>query len=139
MKKFLSLSVVVLACAAFVACGNSGLQLHKESKPSIDNMSLYVDLSVKDYQDGIVTVELFNQSGYTMIYGEEYSLQKYENEEWVDVKAKRAYTWNEIAHEIKDMETVELQYDLSVFGSLKAGRYRLIKNDMMAEFELEKK
>lgn len=89
------------------------------------------------YEDGRITVRICNQSDYTMIYGNEYWLCKLENDEWVTVKSKKEYAWDEIAHELQSGCYVEVSYDLSVFGKLKAGTYRLMKNDLAAEFTLE--
>ena len=39
-------------------------------------------------------------------------------------------------HTIPDLTVVKETYDLTVFGNLPAGKYKLVKNDLEAEFEI---
>ena len=103
---------------------------------NISTLPLDITMRVVDYKDGILTVEIDNHSGYEMEYGDEYSLQKLEGEEWVDVESKQEYGWDEIAHIIPDLTVNTETYDLTPFGTLSPGKYKLVKNDLEAEFEL---
>ena len=71
-----------------------------------------------------------------MEYGNEYSLQKLEGEDWVEVKPKQEYGWTDIAHIIPDLTVNTETYDLTPFGTLSPGKYKLVKDDLEAEFEL---
>ena len=115
--------------------------LHLQKKTSSANaasvMPLDIWLEITDYENGIVTAVLHNQSGYTMTYGDDYGLEQLIDETWTPVEPVRDYAWTDIAHEIADLEDVTLTYDLTVFGNLGPGTYRLTKIDLSAEFVLE--
>lgn len=102
----------------------------------LSTMPLDMTMRVIGYEDGIVTVEIDNHSGYEMGYGEEYTLQRLEGEEWVDVQPEKEYAWKDVLHTIPDLTVVKETYDLTVFGNLPAGKYKLVKNDLEAEFEI---
>ncbi len=102
----------------------------------LSTMPLDMTMRVIGYEDGIVTVEIDNHSGYEMGYGDEYTLQRLEGEEWVDVQPEKEYAWKDVLHTIPDLTVVKETYDLTVFGNLPAGKYKLVKNDLEAEFEI---
>lgn len=109
----------------------------KESPDSeLSTMPLDMTMRVIGYEDGIVTVEIDNHSGYEMGYGDEYTLQRLEGEEWVDVQPEKEYAWNDVLHTIPDLTVVKETYDMTVFGNLPVGKYKLVKNDLEAEFEV---
>lgn len=56
--------------------------------------------------------------------------------EWQDMEAVEEYGWPKISLQLKDTENTTEIYDLTVFGELEAGEYKLVKNDLEAEFEL---
>ena len=64
------------------------------------------------------------------IYGDEYKIQYFENEDWIDVKTIRDdYGWNAIAYILKGKETKEIEFDWEwLYGNLSKGKYRLIKS-----------
>ena len=109
---------------------------HGSQDQNISTLPLDITMRVVDYKDGILTVEIDNHSGYEMEYGNEYSLQKLEGEEWVEVKPKQEYGWMDIAHIIPDLTVNTETYDLTPFGTLSPGKYKLVKDDLEAEFEL---
>ena len=104
----------------------------------ISTMPMEVLMEVTDYTDGIITLVIDNQSGYVHTYGEDFSLEKLNDSgEWNKVQCiDKDYGWNDIAHELQDLETVEIKHDLSIFGTLTSGTYRIWKSDVCAEFEI---
>lgn len=106
-----------------------------DSEYGISTMPMEVLMEVTDYTDGIITLMIDNQSGYVYTFGEEFSLEKLDDSgEWKCIEADCG--WNGIAHELQDLETVEIKHDLSIFGTLTPGTYRIWKSDVCAEFEI---
>lgn len=107
-----------------------------EAAGQIATLPLGIYLKVEEYKDGFVTARLINNSGYLMTYGDEYGLQKCEEGVWLDLApVKEIYDFGE-KHEIEDLKEIQLVYDLSVFGDLPKGHYRLMKTDLSAEFDI---
>lgn len=104
---------------------------------NLSTLPLDMTMEAVSFVDGILTLEIDNHSGYTMTYGDDYVLQKWENGDWTDMVPEQEYAWNDIAHEIADLTKDTVSCDLTFFGELPAGRYRLIKSEMKAEFELD--
>ena len=112
-------------------------ELEMESSDSeLSTMPLDMIMRVVGFENGIVTVEIDNHSGYEMDYGDEYTLQRLEGEEWVEVQPEKEYAWKDVLHTIPDLTVAEETYDLTVFGELPSGKYKLVKNDLEAEFEI---
>lgn len=103
----------------------------------LSTMPLDMTMEVVDYKDGIVTVDIDNHSGYEMTYGDEYYLERQEGDEWISLEAVEDYSWNDAVHTIEDLQVDTVTYDLSVFGDLQPGTYRLVKTDMYAIFEVK--
>lgn len=111
-----------------------GVSLNGES--NLSTLPLDMTMEAVSFVDGILTLEIDNHSGYTMTYGNDYVLQKWENGDWTDVVPEQEYAWNDIAHEIVDLTKATVTCDLTFFGELPEGRYKLIKSELEAEFEL---
>ena len=61
-------------------------------------------------------------------YGEDYFIQRLENEEWVTVEPLGTPTFDQIVHTLNAGETAEWSTDISlIYGKLSAGNYRLAK------------
>lgn len=103
----------------------------------IAHLPLGMYMTVQDVTDGVATVLIDNQSGSVMSYGEYYSLQKELDGMWYELPiAKTNIGFIDIAYELQDLEQATATCDLNIFGELSPGRYRLIKDDMTAEFTL---
>lgn len=104
----------------------------------ISTLPMEVLMEVTDYTDGIITLMIDNQSGYVYTYGEDFSLEKLDDSgAWNKVQCIESDCgWKDIAHELQDLETVEIKHDLSIFGTLTSGTYRIWKSDVCAEFEI---
>lgn len=125
-----------VAAAKIIAVKKDKEISEAERERQISTLPLGIYLKVVNYNSGFVTAKLINNSGYTMTYGEEYGLQKYEEGMWIDLAPqKEMYDFEEV-HEIEDLKEVVLVYDLSVFGDLPKGHYRLTKTDLSAEFDV---
>lgn len=97
-----------------------------------------VSMAVTEYRDGIATVSIDNQSGDGIEYGEAYGLQKEIEGRWYELPmAVTNVGFADIAMVLNDQGQAEETCDLTIFGELGEGNYRLIKDDMAAEFFLD--
>ncbi|MCD7945805.1 MAG: hypothetical protein LUF81_04280 [Clostridiales bacterium] len=103
----------------------------------ISTMPLEMTMTVVDLTDGVVTVLIDNQSGYEMEYGEYFSLEMEQDGEWYVLPPQGTLEFNSIAYILQDMEQAEETCDLTAYGDLEAGHYRIVKDDMTAEFWLD--
>ncbi|MDO4488908.1 MAG: hypothetical protein Q4B67_07485 [Eubacteriales bacterium] len=104
----------------------------------IMNMPLGMYLSVNDYdgKEQILYCTIKNQTGADAQFGAEYYLQKEVNGEWQDVEAVSGYGWNKMLYMLKDREEMDMSFNLSFFDIKEPGRYKLLRSDCEAEFEL---
>lgn len=109
-----------------------------EVSSQITTLPLEMYLTVTDYEDGILTVLISNQSGYEMQYTEAFELEAEINGVWERLTPKGTDRNQTAVHTIADLEEAELMCDLTAYGTLDEGHYRLLLDDLMAEFDLEK-
>lgn len=103
---------------------------------NISTMPLEMTMTAVKFENGILTLEIDNHSGYEMTYGEDYELQRQEGDSFVKVEPESDIAWKDIAYNIPDLTKVTVTCDLKPYGKLQAGVYKLIKSDMEAVFEL---
>lgn len=93
-----------------------------------------VVLKVKSF-DGIkLKVNLKNKTKKTLAYGEYFSLQTKIDKKWYQIPAKESVAFIDIAHIIPAGTKVEKTYDLSPYGELPAGEYRIVAEGRAAKF-----
>lgn len=102
----------------------------------IATLPLKVTMKAVAYENGQLAVLIDNQSGREYRYGKEYFLQKKVDDNWQDMEAVEEYGWPKISLQLNDTENTTEIYDLTVFGELETGEYKLVKNDLEAEFTL---
>lgn len=112
------------------------LQIEEDQNEGIAFLPLGVYMRPVSYEAGQLEVVIDNQSGADYYYGKDYMLQKKDGENWIDVEPVEDYGWPKISLMVKDTETATESYDLTVFGNLTAGTYKLVKNDLETEFTL---
>ena len=103
---------------------------------NISTMPLEMTMTAVKFENGILTLEIDNHSGYEMTYGEDYELQRQEGDSFVKVESESDIVWHDIACSIPDLTKATVTCDLKPYGKLQAGVYKLIKSDMEAVFEL---
>lgn len=103
---------------------------------NISTMPLEMTMTAVKFENGILTLEIDNHSGYEMTYGEDYELQRQEGDSFVKVEPESDIAWHDIAYNIPDLTKATVTCDLKPYGKLQAGVYKLIKSDMEATFEL---
>lgn len=105
----------------------------------IATLPLEVSMKAVAYEEGQLAVLIDNQSGHEYRYGKEYFLQKKVDDEWQDMEAVVEYGWPKISLQLNDTENTTEIYDLTVFGKLEPGEYKLVKNELETEFTLAEK
>ncbi len=106
-----------------------------EQKTDNTTSTKQVEMQVITYTDGIVTLFIENHSEQEYIYGENFSLEK-ENHvgEWETVLWPDGYAWHDIAYVLPAFDSCEIEHNLSIFGTLPSGNYRIVKDELSAEF-----
>ncbi len=103
----------------------------------IADLPLEMYLTVTDVTDGVATVVINNQSGYVMTYGTYYTLQMELDGSWYELPVMdTGVGFEDIAYELADGQQVTETCDLTIYGDLEPGHYRLVKDGMTAEFDL---
>lgn len=96
------------------------------------------------------TIIITDTTGKENIYGQEYRIDKYENNSWkvLDIVFEGNYGWNSIGYIVDDYNKLEFNIDWEwLYGKLKKGKYRIVKSTSMplesanhyfsVEFEIE--
>ena len=105
----------------------------------ISTLPMEMYLKVTGYHDGILLVDVINESGATMFYGRSYFLDRMNEAtgEWEELPMVEAMMWAQDMIEIADLETQSTECDLNPYGALEPGSYRIRKADMSCEFALK--
>lgn len=137
-------AIVIVAAFIFFSSADSsasssksGLVMKDTEESEISVLPADIRMTAVEYKEPYLIVKITNQTGETVTYGEEYFLQKMSENGWLNVSPVKHYTWPSTSHELKDLGEATEKYDLSVYGKLQPGEYRLVKADMSAEFILE--
>ena len=72
-----------------------------------------------------------------MFFGEGFALQARVNGNWYNIPAQKEMAFNDIAHILKAGDITEMTYDLSAFGQLPAGEYRIVADGAFSVFLIE--
>lgn len=85
----------------------------------------------------VLTLRITNNTEESIYYGEDYSLQRLEDGEYVDVAPVEDFCWADIAYVLEPGESSEVNCNLIYYDnedSFEAGSYRLIKSGLTADF-----
>lgn len=97
-----------------------------------------ISLSVVSVDGNIVTIQIENDSVEEYTYGTYYSLQKEIDGKWYAIPAALSnYGFEDIAYILEAGKTAEEKCDLTMYGELQEGHYRIEKDQLAAEFYLE--
>ncbi|MCD8382691.1 MAG: hypothetical protein LUC30_07225 [Clostridiales bacterium] len=133
-----SLSALSFPNAGYLAPVNDlFLTTSTADESGISTMPLEMTMTVQGIADGVVTVLIDNQSGYEMEYGESFSLEMERDGGWYVLPPQETLEFNDLAYILPDMEQATATCDLTAYGTLEAGHYRIVKDDMTAEFWLD--
>ena len=93
-------------------------------------------MTVTDLRDGVLTVQLDNQSGADYGYDGYYSLLREEDGVLREISAQEQIAVEDVLYTVADQAQATVTCDLNCFGPLASGRYRLLKGDLSADFVL---
>lgn len=91
-------------------------------------------LEVTDYSDEILSARFTNESDESFWYGQPFDILVRNGDEWEPVKWEEEIVWTMEAYELQPGETAEFTCSLSLMSDLTSGFYKLVKNDIEAEF-----
>lgn len=101
-----------------------------------ENNNNTLSISIKENSltnEGMILI-IKNNSNQIYHYGPEYSLEKYENGEFVTFEPKEILSWNSVLYNIKVDEEKEEVIDWTYgYDKLKDGKYRLVRHFTLEE------
>lgn len=97
-----------------------------------------ITMTLKERTAEKITVELTNHSNSEWMYGAAFSVQTLLDDNWYDVPEldDLNYSFIEIAYVLPAEKAQEKTYDLSMYGDLPEGTYRLVTHGLSVEFDL---
>ena len=97
-----------------------------KEKRTIDKVNLKIKEDTLTNTGTTVIITDTNELPYS--YGEAYKIQKLENNEWKDIKARDGYAFNDLAYNTDENGKLEMKINWNnLYGSLKSGEYKLSK------------
>lgn len=94
-----------------------------------------VVMSVEDIQPSRITVSIANNSGEEFSYGRYFSLQKQIDGQWYTMPVQADNIgFEDLACVLPDGKSASETYDLNIYGTLEPGIYRLVVQNLSAEF-----
>lgn len=98
-----------------------------------------VSMEITDISGGKITVEFINSGDEEWVFGEYYSLEILAGGRWYAVPALPTENWSftDIGNILEAGKAREKTYNLSMYGDLPPGTYRIAANGLTAEFNLE--
>ncbi|WP_345788297.1 immunoglobulin-like domain-containing protein, partial [Desulfitobacterium hafniense] len=103
------------------------------------------NLTVTNFKALLSNSSYTNETEYTLSYGKGYMLQLLNDGNWNDIPTLPGVGWKDIALNLEAGKSFEEVIDLKLlYGELKTGHYRIIKEmftetselDVIVEFEL---
>ena len=125
----------VMPCARAMACGDAGWNTALLT-PSADlQPPAGISMTLTGQADNTLTVTLENTTDTEWAYGEAFSVQALLDGTWYNVPTLPGnWGFNSIGLLLPPGERSEKTYDLSFYGTLPAGTYRLVVEGLSAEF-----
>lgn len=97
-----------------------------------------VTLSVTAVEGNIITVTIQNDSEDDFFYGEYYTLQKEIDGSWYRVPVRLSnYGFHDIGFVLQAHQSTEAKCDITMYGELDNGHYRIEKERLVADFIIE--
>ena len=95
-----------------------------------------VSLRAVSVDEDMATLEYHNGSGVDFTFGEVFTLQKY-FDDWYDLPvAVSNYLFNLPLYILSPGADAQIKCYIGLYGKLDAGHYRIVKDDMCAEFDI---
>lgn len=92
-------------------------------------------MTLEDWDNAYVTINLLNKSGIEWSYGEYYAIHVLLDGVWYEIPAIPGnWAFNDIAFIIQHGEEQSKTYNLAMYGDLPAGTYRLVAGGLSVEY-----
>ena len=130
-------SLTVMPCASRVAKTEAGWNPFFLTPSSRQEAPSGITMELAGQTAEAVTVRFTNRSGVEWGYGYAYRLQVRLDGAWYEIPAEREMAFPEILMLLPDGESAEQTCSLEPYGSLPAGVYRVVMENMTAEFTME--
>ena len=109
---------------------NSMLLTPAEEPVAPDGVAMALD----SWDENAVTVNITNNNDAEWMYGEHYTLQTFLDGAWYEIPPVPGHWgFNDVGLIVQGGETQEKTYDLTMYGSLPAGTYRLVAYGLSVE------
>lgn len=123
-KRFLIVVICIILFVVIVLLFDKNNNYLNEGKYVKENLAENVTMEI---MDGTLTntgakVIITDVSNNDNTYGKDYSIEKYENNKWVELKKLE----NNVVTTMEGYKVNEVNWE-KIYGSLTSGRYRLIK------------
>lgn len=94
-----------------------------------------VTMEMISHEDGKIKVKLINSGDDEWMYGEYYSLEVKLNGKWYAVPTMPGnWGFHDIGYILNAGAEAEMEYNLAMYGDLPVGDYRVVVEEMTAEF-----
>jgi len=93
-------------------------------------------LKLKEIKGNSLELRLKNTTKKTLSYGEYFSIQVKLGGRWYDIPAKEDLAFIDIAYILNAGKSVKKTYDISAYGELPAGKYRIVVEGACAGFNI---
>ena len=117
------LLILVTALAAYSSIPAEKLIIFKVHDPGTD------------LENQMVEGKLLNLSLTPVVYGAEWQMEYYCDGQWEYCKWEDRVIWELWANTVEPMSVKHFQFNLSYFGELKPGDYRIVKPVELGEYE----
>lgn len=117
--------------------GEYDLRYYQKAEEMCDTLD-EVSISVESFDGSSVTLNIQNDSSEDFYYGTYYSLQKQIDGVWYRLPVKLSnYGFTDIGMILNSHSSTQEQCDLTMYGKLEEGHYRIEKEKMVAEFVVD--
>ena len=140
MKRIMAFVLSVLLLVGFTAC-NQSVKPPADGKISLDKATIELGETHTDFEGMVIQlvnaiwnddeikldVNWINKTGYEVVYGESYDIEREENGNWTSCVTLDNLAFNDIGYELKAKATQKKTYNLTdMFDISQNGKYRFI-------------
>ena len=94
-----------------------------------------VSLRMVSLDGNVATLEYRNDSGIEFTYGEDFTLQKL-YDEWYGIPTASNAIFHSLLYILNPGDERQIKCNLFMYGELEDGHYRIVKDDLCAEFDI---
>lgn len=131
-------STSILPCARYLSVNESGWDSTMLTPAGELTAPSDISMVLIEQTEDTLTVELSNTGTEEWCYGEYFSIQVLIDGTWYEVPVQPGdWAFNDIVHILQAGDTQTQTYDLTMYGELPVGNYRLVVENLVVEFEIK--